>query len=225
MSTHMRDEREKRKLAASEIIFPLVIGTLGTVGAVLAYFVIPGFLPIEVLLLLVMVAGATVGYNQRFIRGLVTLPFLYVATGFATLAYEPTSPYIGAIFGDFREVEPPRGVKVFAFFVLTLAIWLALEGISRALFRDMSLPKLGILDNLGGVLIHLIIGVLIAALIFNALGYTQRWREYGSARRAKLAPILLQVVHAGYMTQSFWFSGGTPVFYKGAVNLIENLAE
>jgi uncharacterized membrane protein required for colicin V production len=224
MSTRMREEKERTKLTAKDIIFPLIIGMLGAVGAVSAYFVIPGFLPIEVLLLLLIVVGATVGYNRRIIRGLVTLPFLYVATGFATLLYEPTSPYIGAPFGDFREIEPPRGVKVFAFFVLMLAIWLALEGISRALFRDMSLPKLGILDNLGGVLIHLVIGVLIAALIFNALGYTQRWREYGSARRAKLAPIFLQVVHAGYMAQSFWFSG-TPAFYKGAVNLIENLAE
>jgi uncharacterized membrane protein required for colicin V production len=225
MSTHMRDEKEKRKLTAKDIIFPLVIGTLGAVGAILAFFLVPDFQSIDVMLLLVMVAGATIGYNRRTIRGLVTLPFLYVATGFATLAYEPASPYIGAPFGDFREIEPPRGVKVFAFFVLMVVVWLALEGISRALFRDMSLPKMGMLDNFGGVLVHIVIGVLIAALIFNALGYTQRWVKGGSARKAKLAPVLLQVVRAGYLTQSFWFSGKTPALYKGAVNLTENLAE
>jgi uncharacterized membrane protein required for colicin V production len=225
MSTRMRDEKEKSKLTARDIIFPLVIGTLGAVGAVLAFFLVPGFLPVEVLLLIVMVVGATIGYNRRTIRGLVTAPFLYVATGFAAFTYEPAAPYIGAPFGDFREVEPTRAIKALSFFVLTLAIWIALEGISRALFRDMSLPKLGILDNFGGVLIHLVIGVLVAALIFNALGYTQRWRESGSARKAKLAPLFLPVIRTGYLTQSFWFSGKPPALYRGALNLTENLAE
>lgn len=225
MSTRARDEKEKSKLTARDIIFPLVIGTLGAVGAIVALFVVPGLLQVEVLLLIVMVAGATIGYNRRTMRGLVTMPFLYIATGFAALAHEAAAPYIGAPFGDFREVEPTRGVKVLSFFVLMLVVWIALEGISRALFRDMSLPKLGILDNFGGVLVHLVIGVLIAALIFNALGYTEQWRESGSARKARLGPALLQVVRAGYLTQSFWFSGKPPALYRGALNLTENLAE
>lgn len=225
MSTRSRDEKEKSKLTAKDIIFPLIIGTLGAVGAIAAFFLVPGFQSIEVVLLLVMVLGATIGYNRRTIRGLVTIPFLYVATGFAVLAYEPAAPYIGAPFGDFREVEPTRAVKALSFFVLMLAIWIALEGISRALFRDMSLPKLGILDNFGGVLVHIVIGALIAALLFNALGYTQQWRESGSARRARLAPMLLQVIRAGYTTQSFWFSGRPPALYRGALNLTENSTE
>lgn len=224
MSTHGRDQKEKRKLTATDIIFPLVIGTLGAGGALLANFVVPGFQSVEVTLLLVMVIGATIGYNRRTIRGLVTMPFLYVATGFATFAYEPASPYLGAPFGDFREVQPPRSVKVFAFFVLMLAVWIALEGISRALFKDMSLPKLGILDNFGGVLVHFVIGLLVAALIFNALGYTQRWEGRGSARKATLSPMLLQVIRAGYTTQSFWFPG-PPALYKGALKLTENVTE
>jgi uncharacterized membrane protein required for colicin V production len=224
MSTRMRDEKEKRKLTAKDIIFPLVIGTLGAVGAIAGFFVLE-LSPVEVMLLLVIVAGATVGYNRRTVRGLVTIPFLYVATGFAVLAYEPAAPYIGAPFGDFREVEPTRAVKVFAFFVLMLAVWIALEGVSRALFRDMSLPKLGILDNFGGVLVHIAIGVLIAALIFNALGYIQQWRESGSARQARLAPMFLQVIRMGYTTQSFWFSGRPPALYRGALNLTGDSTE
>jgi uncharacterized membrane protein required for colicin V production len=225
MSTRGRHEKEKGKLTAKDIIFPLVIGTLGAVGAIVANFAIPGFQPVEVVLLLVLVLGATIGYNRRTVRGLVTIPFLYFATGFAVLAYEPAAPYIGAPFGDFREMEPTRGIKVLSFFVLMLAVWIALEGISRALFRDMSLPKMGILDNFGGVLVHLVIGVLIAALIFNALGYTQQWRESGSARKATLAPVLLQVIRAGYTTQSFWFSGRPPALYRGALSLTENSSE
>jgi uncharacterized membrane protein required for colicin V production len=223
MSTRMRDEKEKRKLTASEIILPLVIGTLGAVGAILAFFVLD-FSSVEVMLLLVIVAGATIGYNRRTMRGLVTIPFLYTATGFATLAYEDAAPYIGAPFGDFRETEPTRAVNVLSFFVLMLVVWIALEGISRALFRDMSLPKLGILDNFGGVFVHMVIGVLIAALIFNALGYVQHWRENGSARSAQLAPAFLQVTRAIYMTQSFWFSG-TPGLYRGVLGLTETVAE
>jgi uncharacterized membrane protein required for colicin V production len=225
MSTRGRDQKEKRKLTAKDIIFPLVIGTLGAVGTIAANFMVPGFQGFEVALLLVMVIGATIGYNRRVVRGLVTIPFLYVATGFAAFTYEPAAPYIGAPFGDFREVEPTRIVKVFSFFVLMLAVWIALEGISRALFKDMSLPKLGILDNFGGVLVHFIIGILVAALLFNALGYTQRWEGGGSARKATLSPMLLQVVRAGYTTQSFWFPGKPPALYKGALILTENVTE
>jgi hypothetical protein len=189
---------------------------------VVAYLTVPGFLEVEVVLLLVMAVGAALGYNRRIIRGLVTIPFLYAATGVAAILYNTTSPYIGAPFGDFREVEPPRDIKALSFFVLMLVVWIALEGISRALFRDMSLPKVGMLDNLGGVIIHIFIGLLIAALIFNALGYSRQWR--GSITKAKLAPLFLRVLHTWYQFQSIWF-GKPPGFYAGALKLIETLGE
>jgi uncharacterized membrane protein required for colicin V production len=218
----MTQHEAKKKLSAKDLILPLLIGTLGVVGAVVAYLAVPGFLAVEVVLLMVIAIGAAIGYNRRIVRGLVTVPFLYAATGVATILYETTAPYIGAPFGDFREMEPPREIKALSFFVLMLVIWVALEAISHALFRDMSLPKLGLLDNLGGVLVHTLLGVLIAALVFNALGYSQYWR--GGVAKGKLAPIFLQTLQTWYQLQSIWFER-TPRFYSGALTLIENLGE
>ena len=218
----MTQHKTKKKMSAKDLLFPLLIGTLGVVGAVVVFLMVPGFLQVEVVLMLVMAVGAAIGYNRRIVRGLVTVPFLYAATGVAAILYGATAPYIGAPFGDFREMEPPRDIKALSFFVLMLVVWIALEGVSYALFRDMSLPKLGILDNLGGVLVHLMLGLLIAALIFNALGYSQQWQ--GGIAQAKLAPLFLRVVGAWYQLQSIWFDK-TPGFYAGALTLIETLGE
>jgi uncharacterized membrane protein required for colicin V production len=218
----MTQHAAKKKLAAKDLLLPLLIGTLGVIGAVVAFLTVPGFSGIEVVLLLVVSVGAAIGYNRRTVRGLVTIPFLYAATGVAIILYETTAPYIGAPFGDYREIEPPRMIKAISFFVLMLVVWIALEGISYALFRDMSLPRIGMLDNLGGVLVHLLLGLLIAALIFNALGYSQRWQ--GGVAEAKLAPMFLRVIRTWYQLQSIWF-GKTPGFYAGALTLVENLGE
>ncbi|MBN1978503.1 MAG: CvpA family protein [Anaerolineae bacterium] len=218
----MTQHRAKKKLNAKDLLFPLLIGTLGVVGAVVAFLAVPGFLEVEAVLLLVMAVAAAVGYNRRTIRGLVTVPFLYAATGVAAILYEVTAPYIGAPFGDFREIEPPRDIKALSFFVLMLVMWIALEGVSRALFKDMSLPKIGMLDNLGGVLVHLLLGLLIAALIFNAIGYSQQWR--GGVSEAKLAPLFLRTIDTWYQLQSIWF-GRTPRLYTGALALAEKLGE
>jgi hypothetical protein len=223
MSTRMRDEKEKRKLSAKDIIIPLLIGTLGAVASIVATMMVPGFIGLEVLFLLVIVIWVTIGYNRRTLRGVLTFPFLYIATAAAALLYEGASPYIGAPFGDFRETEPTRFVKTFSFFVLMLAIWIPLEGISRALFKDMSLPRLGLLDNLGGMMVHLLIGLLIAALLFNGFGYVQRWR--GEVTKARLAPTFLTTIRLHYLTQSIWFPTRVPPFYRGALELAETPTE
>jgi hypothetical protein len=82
----------------------------------------------------------------------------------------------------------------------------------------MSLPGIGILDNLGGVLVHLLIGALIAALIFNAFGYSKQWK--GDYARAKLGRTFLTVIRIHYSTQSFWFPEGRPWFYTSGLRLL-----
>ena len=84
----MTQHEAKKKLSAKDLLLPLLIGTLGVVGAVVAYLAVPGFLEVEVVLLLVMAVGAAIGYNRRIVRGLVTVPFLYAATGVAAILYQ-----------------------------------------------------------------------------------------------------------------------------------------
>ena len=207
---------EKKRRSAGEVVVPLLIGTLGVVGVVLAAIFGSGFKFIDVGCLILIVASTAVGYTQRTFRGFLTVPFLYVATVVAATFYVQTAPYIGAPFGDFREVAPPRGVKALSFMVLMLVVWIALEAITRSFLKNTSLPRLGVLDNLGGMLLYAIVGILVAAIIFNAFGYSQYWG--GEAGRAKLRPMFRGVMRIHYATQAFWFPKGQPFFYTDGLD-------
>jgi len=207
-------QSKSRKRLAQEAAPLLTLGTLGTVGVIVLYFLIPGFQPIELVLMLAVVGFGTAGYAQRTIRGIMAIPMLYIATGMAATFYRTVAPYVGAfqrvLTLDFSPSTGPnvgRGTLAISFGLLTAVIWVALEAIGRASFRDTSLPRLGILDNLGGVLVYLVIGVLVASLLFNAVGYG--WPRI-VRRAALLRPIFNQVLHWHYTAQSFWFPRKSP---------------
>jgi uncharacterized membrane protein required for colicin V production len=205
----MLERKEKR--SAKDIVIPLLIGMLGVVAVVLVSVASEGFGTLDVLLLLVVVAFAAVGYPQGILRGLMTIPFLYIATGAAASLYEVAAPYIGAPLGDFREATPPPHIRAISYGVLAVVVWIALEAIARSFLKDTSFPRLGILDNFGGVLVYVIIGLVVIALIFSAIGYGQRWQ--GSIRRAGLRTFLRGVMRVFYAIQGFWFPPGRPRIY------------
>lgn len=211
MSAH--EKKEKR--SAKDVVIPLLIGMLGVVGVVLAAVFGEGFGTLDVVLMMVAVAFAAVGFTQGVLRGLMTIPFLYMATGVAATLYETTAPYIGAPFGDFGEAAPPPHIRAISFGVMVLVIWIPLEAVARGFLKDTSFPVLGILDNFGGVLIYALVGLVVIALIFNAIGFGASWS--GSVRQAKLHPPLRSVMRAFYATQSFWFPPGQPRIYTAGL--------
>lgn len=219
-------QRERR--SAQPPILPLLIGTLGTVGVIALYFLVPQLQLIELALLLVVVGFGAVGYMQRTVRGIMTAVFLYIATGVAAALYPIPAPYVGGIrrlfalifAGDVASGElsksVDRGSLALSFILLTAVLWVALEAIGRASFRDTHLPRLGILDNLGGAIVHLVIGVLVVSLLFNAIGYGRLRRVHDEAL---LRPTFNQVLHIHYSTQSFWFQGMPPPLYTYDLDL------
>jgi hypothetical protein len=201
----------KIKASAREMVPPLLIGLLGTIGVVALFFMDRSFVFLDMVFLLVVVAFCTLGYLQRFLRGFLAFWFLYVASGIAATFYNFISPYVGAPFGGVSNDL----TRALSFVILLLAIWIALEAISRALFKDTSFPKFGILDNLGGAFTYLIVGILFVALMYNALGYAQGMRH----PKIKLRPAFRQVITLHYTTQKIWFSRGKPLFYLYGLDL------
>jgi uncharacterized membrane protein required for colicin V production len=205
MAATGQDEAQKR--AARGLVPPLVIGFLGIGAAVALYFLRGGFQSVELVLMFIVVAFGTLGYTQRIVRGVVALFFLYVATGLAATLYVTTAPYIGAPFS----AQVTRGTLALSFIVLMAVFWIALEFISRRFFKDMGLTALGLLDNLGGLFVYFVIGVLVAALLFNALGYSHKWQR--AHDQALLRQGFNQVVYLCYTSQSFWFPQTPPPIY------------
>jgi hypothetical protein len=204
MSMHQVPEKPRR--SSREVVPPLVVGALGTVGVIVFYLLSRDLQPVELVVMLVVVA-VTLGYGQRILRGIMTIVILYFATGMAATFYPITAPYIGAPFS----AEVTNDILALSFVVLTVAIWIALEAFSRRFFRDTSLPGLGVLDNLGGMLVYLVVGVLVAALLFNAFGYGQIGRA--SHNEAKFRSAFNQVLYLQYAAQSFWFPTNPPLIY------------
>lgn len=214
-----------RKRSDRKSIPSLLIGALGTVGVVALYLLVPGFQFIELVLLLVVVGFGAAGYNRGIIRGAMTIALLYVATGVAATLYPIPAPYVAAtgqffalVFTgnalsgelDVANQNVGGGSLAISFVLLTVVIWGALEAIGRVAFRDTSLPRLGILDNLGGVVVHLVIGALVASLLFNAIGYGQLRPAHN---KALLRRRFNQVLSVHYNAQSFWFPRTPPPIY------------
>jgi len=197
--------RERRKKPTTkDLLPPLALFGLGIIGSILLFVLGDGFKFLDVGLLLAVVGFVTFGYTQRFLRGVASVVFLYVATLVAATFYNVVAPFVGAPFGE----KITNGIRALSFVVLTAIVWVALAAVSRVLFKDLSLPKIGVLDNLGGVVLYLLVGILVVTLVFNAMGYQQRKHP-----RARLRPALRSVLRIHYLSQSFWFPKGQPMFY------------
>jgi hypothetical protein len=221
-----------RRRSAKTPIAPLVIGALGSAGVVALYFLVPGVQYIELALLLVVVGFGAVGCRQGIVRGVMSAAMLYIATGAAATLYPLPAPYVGAarrilgllFSGDAFTGDPGASISqnvtrdslALSFGLLMVVIWVALEALARASFRDTRLPSLGILDNVSGFIVYLAIGVLVASLWFNAIGYGRLRRVHNEAL---FRPRFNQVLYAHYTTQSFWFPEEPPPIYAYDLDL------
>jgi len=206
---------DKSREDLTKKLIPLfIIAILGTLGIAALYSLMPGLQIFELALLFIVVGFCTAGYTQNVLRGIGSAVMLYIATGLAATFYPVVTPYVGGIRQALRfnvHASPGeivnRGTLALSFILLTVIVWGALELITRASFRDTSLPWLGILDNFGSLLIYAVIGILVASLLFNAVGYGYMRDEHN---KAQLRSTFNQVLGLYYMTQSFWFPSAPP---------------
>ena len=229
----VRQRKTSKKGLSREATISLILGAMGTLGVAALYYVTPGLQPIELPLMLLVVLIGAVGYTQGILHGVLTTIYLYIGTGVAATFYRGAAPYVKMIqqswvavwqwvvsvaslrSTDMQDISrvldeaANRDTLAISFVVLTVIVWAILEMISRASLKDTSLPRIGILDNLGGVFMYLVIGVLVATLLFNAAGY-------GRLRRAHDKALLRQefnrALHSYYSAQSFWFSSPPPLY-------------
>jgi hypothetical protein len=212
--TAIKPKEEKRTFA--RLIPPLIIGTLGVFGVVALYYLIPELQVIEFIPLVTIVGACAIGYLRRIVRGILSIVIVYLATVAAAFLYRGVAPFVNAIleilsFNLEASVEDlaPLGAQAFTFALITVFVWFMLELIRRATFQTPELSQIGILDNLGGLMVHLVLGILIASLLFNTAGYG---RSRPSHDRAYFRQTFNQVLALHYNTQAFWFQDPPPIY-------------
>jgi uncharacterized membrane protein required for colicin V production len=207
-----------RRRTDTKLIPTLLIGALGIAGIVALFLLVPGVQFIELVLLAIVVGIVAMGYRRGIIRGIISILFLYIATGIAATFYPIPAPYVAGIrqflgsmsVGTVTQGELDGDSLAISFILVMLVTWIALEAIGHSASPDTSLPRLGILDNLAGVGVHLVVGVLVASLLFNAIGYGHLRRAH---HKAVFRSRFNQVLTLHYGTQSFWFGESPPPIY------------
>jgi hypothetical protein len=203
-------------VAAKKWVPVLIIGILGIVAIIGLYYLNPAFQLVDFLMMLLTVTVCALGYTRGIVRGVLTIIVLYIATGISALLYRGAAPFVNAVLQTLSgnlgaTVDDPagRGAQAFTFMLLTVVFWGFLELLRRAFFQATDLPEVGILDNLGGALVHIGVGILIATLLFNAYGYGQSRPAHD---KALLRPQFNQVLSVLTSAQSFWFSDLPPIY-------------
>lgn len=207
-----------RRRTDPKLIPTLLIGALGIAGIVALFLLVPGVQFIELVLLAIVVGIVAMGYRRGIIRGIISILFLYIATGIAATFYPIPAPYVAGIrqflgrmpVGNVTQGNLDGDSLAISFILVMLVTWIALEAIGHSASPDTSLPRLGILDNLAGVGAHLVVGVLVASLLFNAIGYGHLRRAH---HKAVFRSRFNQVLTLHYGTQSFWFGESPPPIY------------
>lgn len=219
-------EKVPKRTGEGQMITALVIETLGVIGIVGYFFLGPRDLGwLDVAMLLVVVSFIAYGAMRTIIGGLMTAVALYLATGLAASFYPALTPYSRSFLNVLASVglaNAPAGpvdysALALSFAVLTVFLWVILEVLFRASFEDTHLALLGPMDRVGGAVVYLAVGLLVAALLFNAIGYGAAGRPAHDG--ASLRPELNRVLELHYRGQSFWFSGRPPGIYAYDLNL------
>ncbi len=213
-------EKAERKPTKSKGIIALIVITLSTVGVVIYYFYGSRELRgMDMAMLLVIAAFVGYGTMQYIIRGLLTAISIYLATAIGGTFYHVLTPYSRSFLNVLAKAglaRPPAArvdvsALALSFAIATVVLWIVLEVLFRASLPETHIALLGPVDRVGGTLIYMGIGIVVAALLFNGIGYGVAGRT--AHNRASLRPAFNQVIKLTYQTQSFWFSGQPPAIY------------
>jgi len=218
--TLLEKAEKKQTKTRSKGIIALIVAALGTIGIVAYAFSSPLDLNgMDMTILFVVVAFTAYGTMQPIIRGLLTAVAIYLATAIAGTFYHVLAPYSrsflnllpGIGLGGHPVGSVDTSALALSFAAAALVLWVVLELLFRAALPETHITLLGPLDRIGGTLIHLAIGVVVAALLFNIIGYGAAGRA--AHNEATLRPEFNRVMKLTYQTQSFWFPGRPPAIY------------
>lgn len=170
-------------------------------------------LVLDFLLLLGGLGGLFLGLRRGFLRMILSIIALFLATAFATLL---TTPLVNVfVERSGSQAETPKGI-VFA--GLLIALYAILESLMRSSFPETRIYSLGSLDNVLGLLISPAWTLMALALVTLILGYTSFAITNsqgggllgGWINSSGLVSLLKDFFHIPLTLMRFLFPGGLP---------------
>ncbi len=116
----------------------------------------------------------------RAVIMLVSFYIITTATGMITLATEVLRGIAVSLVSVVGGRVPSLTItQTIIFVALTAPLFIGIYFISKVIFRDTTLPKLQVLDNILGAIIGIVLALLIMALIYNTWGVavSVRWQN------------------------------------------------
>jgi len=132
--------------------------------------------PLDWLLLLIAGACVAISLYQRFVRTVFMAIGAYVGTLFSALLYREAAFRLKAIGHEKPWFEG------LVFILLFFLIFLVFYFVSRAAYRDTSLPKLGFLDHLLGGVVGVLVAAILLVILYNGFGVmvSEYWDPFPS---------------------------------------------
>lgn len=181
---------------------------------------------LDFFLILIAVGIVILFASDGMLRALFMLFGFYIVTLAAGLLVVMTNVLsrvaISAVLALGGSMPNMLTVQSYIFLLLTAVFLVVFYAFMRILFPDMSMPKLGVMDNLLGALVGLVIALLFIALLYNTIGvlvgipgHSAMWRSMRVAHYYSiLRPYLNRVLYA-YQRLLFplRYMGGYPPFF------------
>jgi uncharacterized membrane protein required for colicin V production len=177
---------------------------------------------LDIILIVIILAGIVIGWRRGLIRMLISIASIYIIVIVAGYAYKPIGDTLVGGLGHLGIQVGNIGAHNFSYIVVVIALTVAFELASRNSFEATQIRSLGAFDNVLGVLVGIIYGMLWASLFLLPL-------QYSAAREASpwasaisgstLVPTLNRVFQSAVLDiVSIFFINGVPALYRNSVS-------
>ena len=171
--------------------------------------------PFDVLIVFGLLASVALGFVRGLVRMGLSLVVLYLAAVAAILLYTPLARFIRTVANT--PVFLSQGLS---FLFILIVLTTALNFMLRRTYKDTELPGVRQIDQLGGMVIGLFVGVIwigfaiviIAFFLRSAVGQEAPFQAsvVGFFRRSYLIPIFYRVLPVMVASLRPWMPKGLP---------------
>jgi len=174
---------------------------------------------LDLIMLILLAVGLAQGWFLGFIRQVVSLAAIYIGLVLATQYYSTVSGFLLFLAPD----AFPMALEVIAFLLLFILAQIVVNFVTSDVYKSGRLPFLGVLDNLVGAVLGLLVVILGLSIGLALLHFATRieWPValdlYATLRQgleqSYLVPLIQEKIPLLYASLLPWLPQGLPAIF------------